>query len=306
MSEYTDQELIEALRRTKDIFGALYPVLVDKDGNVIDGFHRLEADPNWPTVEVDWIKSEIDIEALRLIANLLRRTISSDEKKRAITTLIELTGWNPKRISDSLGIPYRTVIRYIPDEYKREYQREPHSNCATVALTTPDLTPDSEKEPENQKPFFELSLQNTIETPTESTQVEEEEEDYTGLYTEPIEDDKEDPIPLDTITPETPPQPVSAYTPPSKETVEDTIKRFYAQFPTGDENFILSVIQNKHHVTLEEARGFLNDYTGIRPPAIPEIAIPPTPKTAICPLCGSETTEEILQEAYERNKAKEV
>jgi len=41
MSEY-DLKISEKI-------GQLYPVLVDAEGNVIDGFHRLEADPKWRT-----------------------------------------------------------------------------------------------------------------------------------------------------------------------------------------------------------------------------------------------------------------
>lgn len=38
--------------------GPLYPVLVDAYGNVIDGLHRLEADPKWPKKKLEWVKTE--------------------------------------------------------------------------------------------------------------------------------------------------------------------------------------------------------------------------------------------------------
>ena len=114
----SDRELIEVLRRTKELFGPLYPVLVAPDGSVIDGLHRLEADPDWPRVTVDWLTNPVDAKALRIIANVVRREVSAEEKAEALGEVAEMTGWTPKEISETLGIPYRTIMRYMPDEYK--------------------------------------------------------------------------------------------------------------------------------------------------------------------------------------------
>lgn len=134
MSEHSDQELIEILRKTKEKFGPLYPVLQDADGNIIDGKHRIEADPLWPTVTVDWLKSDVDYEALRLISNWIRREVPPFEKRESLAKIAELTGWTPKEVSDNLGISYRTVMLYIPDEYKqRPGAGGPKSRVASLA-----------------------------------------------------------------------------------------------------------------------------------------------------------------------------
>ena len=33
--------------------GRLYPVLRDAEGKLIDGFHRIETDPNWESITLD-------------------------------------------------------------------------------------------------------------------------------------------------------------------------------------------------------------------------------------------------------------
>ena len=114
----SDRELIEVLRRTKELFGPLYPVLVAPDGSVIDGLHRLEADPDWPRVTVDWLTNPVDAKALRIIANVVRREVSAEEKAEALGALIEMTGWKPKELAEALGMSYRWVMKYLPDKYK--------------------------------------------------------------------------------------------------------------------------------------------------------------------------------------------
>jgi len=45
----------------------LYPVLLDRHGNIIDGMHRLKADKNWPKIRLE----NIETEEQRLIARLI-------------------------------------------------------------------------------------------------------------------------------------------------------------------------------------------------------------------------------------------
>ena len=37
-----------SLKKSKDKSGPLYPVIIAKNGRVIDGRHRLKEDPDWP------------------------------------------------------------------------------------------------------------------------------------------------------------------------------------------------------------------------------------------------------------------
>ena len=74
------EELIMGLRFSGERVGQLYPVLLDKHGNVVDGLHRLKADPNWPKIRL----------VARLIANVCRRNVPAEEKSRMLEELGEL------------------------------------------------------------------------------------------------------------------------------------------------------------------------------------------------------------------------
>jgi len=61
---------ISDLRFSSKKVGKLYPILLDNDGNIIDGKHRLAADENWPKVRLEHIKSE----KARLLARALNKS----------------------------------------------------------------------------------------------------------------------------------------------------------------------------------------------------------------------------------------
>lgn len=81
-----------------------------------------------------------------------------------------------------------------------------------------------------------------------------------GVYSEPVELSEPEPLSLTSISPKSESVHVPAYTPPKPEIIEETISRFYAQFPQGKDNFILSVLRSKHGFTPEEARKALEQY----------------------------------------------
>jgi hypothetical protein len=105
------------LKASVEKVGHLYPVLTDSFGNVIDGFHRLEADPDWPKFKVDRVSDPVQLTIARLIANT-RRDVPPEEKKQGLTQLVKMTGWNPKQLAESLGWSERTVYLYLPDDLK--------------------------------------------------------------------------------------------------------------------------------------------------------------------------------------------
>ena len=39
------------LDKSNKVIGQLYPVLRDARGRVIDGFHRIDVDPNWKSID---------------------------------------------------------------------------------------------------------------------------------------------------------------------------------------------------------------------------------------------------------------
>ncbi|MGB9676003.1 MAG: hypothetical protein ACPL0C_02300 [Candidatus Bathyarchaeales archaeon] len=121
-----DEEITSELRLTSKRAGKLYPVLLDKYGNVIDGAHRLTADKNWPKIKLHHIESEKDRLIARLISNVCRRKVSAKEKREILQRLGEIyLGEGVKRgttlaykISEETGMSYRWVMKYLPDNLK--------------------------------------------------------------------------------------------------------------------------------------------------------------------------------------------
>jgi hypothetical protein len=121
-----EDEIDSGLRLSSKRVGRLYPVLLDKHGNVIDGKHRLAADANWPKMRLDHVESEEDRLIARLICNVCRRSVSAEEKSEILQ---ELGGLHVKaglksgaelasKISEETGMSYRWVMKYLPDNFK--------------------------------------------------------------------------------------------------------------------------------------------------------------------------------------------
>lgn len=105
--------------------GHLYPVLMDKHGNVIDGNHRLVADKNWPKLKLDHIKSKKDLVLARLVSNVCRRNVPRTEKTQMLRELGEIhmqegvsPGKIPHVIVEETGMSYRWVMEHLPDDLK--------------------------------------------------------------------------------------------------------------------------------------------------------------------------------------------
>ncbi|MEM2954247.1 MAG: hypothetical protein QXU21_08270 [Candidatus Bathyarchaeia archaeon] len=121
-----DEEITSELRLTSKRVGKLYPVLLDKDGNVIDGSHRLTVDKNWPKIKLPHIKSEKDRLIARLISNVCRRKVPAKEKREILQRLGEIyLEEGVKRgtelaykISEETGMSYRWVMKYLPNNFK--------------------------------------------------------------------------------------------------------------------------------------------------------------------------------------------
>jgi len=113
------------LAKSKKSVHELYPVIKDAHGNVIDGFHRLEADPNWKTETLEQIKTPAQLALARIIANTHRRSISKEERKLQLVTLAEeLVKEGMKRedvipqIVELTTFTDRYIREMLPNEYK--------------------------------------------------------------------------------------------------------------------------------------------------------------------------------------------
>lgn len=135
MSSEELSEEFEGKKSTKSV-GQLYPVLLSKDGDVIDGHHRLEDDPSWRTETLDQIDTEEKLLLARAVSNWQRRTITKEEKTEWINGLARIyqkegfkvygkkVSVHPKneiaaKIMDELGLSRTTVGRFLHPKYKQ-------------------------------------------------------------------------------------------------------------------------------------------------------------------------------------------
>ena len=116
---------ISELKASSERVGKLYPVLLDKRGNIVDGKHRLEVDENWPKVKLEHIETDKQLLIARLIGNVCRRLVSSEEKGEMLGQLGEIylkEGVEPGEIAYKIaaetGMSYRWAMEYLPAEYK--------------------------------------------------------------------------------------------------------------------------------------------------------------------------------------------
>lgn len=153
MSEYD-------LKKSEKI-GQLYPVLVDAKGNVIDGFHRLEADPNWRRERIKEVDTEEKLLVARCVSNWHRRQVSREEKEEWINGLAQIyksqglkvygeTRGSPNqilgRIVETTGLSERVIGNYLSDKFKQEYPEETRESQKPRILASERIEHDLGKE----------------------------------------------------------------------------------------------------------------------------------------------------------------
>lgn len=121
------------LKTSEQGIGQLYPVLVDKNGNVIDGFHRLADNPEWRKEKLEHIDSEEKLLVARAVSNWHRRQVSREEKAEWINGLAEIylkqgykVGENRResneivsKIAEVTGLTSQTVRIYLSKEFRQ-------------------------------------------------------------------------------------------------------------------------------------------------------------------------------------------
>lgn len=127
-----------SLRQSAGRVGKLYPILVDSRGEIIDGTHRFAADPNWPQITLQNIKTEKQKLLIKLIGNVCRRHVPEEEKTQILKRLGEIylsegikEGTLAHIISGDTGMSYRWVMKYLPNRLKkRPGLGGPHKGCS--------------------------------------------------------------------------------------------------------------------------------------------------------------------------------
>ena len=106
------------LAKSSKKLGPLVPILKDKNGNIIDGFHRQNANPDWPTITVESVDSDAKLELARLATNFCRRRLEPSEIQNRLTFLVGKCGMKPEEIAEQTGIHLTTIYRHLPQELK--------------------------------------------------------------------------------------------------------------------------------------------------------------------------------------------
>jgi len=133
-------EKLYDLSKSVEKLGKLCPVLLDKNGHVIDGNHRMKLDPKWPTVTLSNIDTPVKRGLARIASNFCRRTVEPEELTREITMLIGY-GLKPKQISELTGIGERTVYKHMPEHLKDKTKVEAGRAGGSAARVQQDSVP---------------------------------------------------------------------------------------------------------------------------------------------------------------------
>jgi len=115
------------LRKSTEKIGELYPVIVSKSGEIVDGFHRINAKANWRREVREDIDTPEKVLKARLISNKFRRQVTAEEVRGWINDLAEIAftehGIEPGEISgwvaEETGYSRDHVTHYLDSKYKK-------------------------------------------------------------------------------------------------------------------------------------------------------------------------------------------
>lgn len=111
----------EALAADIKVNGVIHPVVIDEDGNILDGHHRYAIDCNAPTRIVEGL-SEEEKQAYTIRANLARRNLSLEQTKAVEKRQREIAKrlresdakrWTQKAVGALLGVSQQTVASWF-------------------------------------------------------------------------------------------------------------------------------------------------------------------------------------------------
>lgn len=131
----------EALAADIAIHGVLHPIVIDEEGNILDGHHRYAIDPNAATVTVEGL-SDDEKRAYTIRANLARRNLSCDQTREVAKTQREIARrlreadakrWTQEAVGALLGVTRQAVSIWFTDASNCESKSPPPD--ARVKLT---------------------------------------------------------------------------------------------------------------------------------------------------------------------------
>lgn len=168
VQEPTDAFNSLSLQKSIRKIGQLYPILVDENGEIIDGNHRAEGNPD---AEKKIIKVKNRYEALMVRGNAhYRRRVPQEETQQLIVEMAkeaEKMGTPRSEIAKQLveDLPFseRYIVSLLPTEYKNQQKveagRTPKlQNCAEIVQQTVN-TPDTKSSPHMEPPARTATVQ---------------------------------------------------------------------------------------------------------------------------------------------------
>lgn len=111
----------EALAADIKANGVLHPVVIDEDGNILDGHHRYAIDRNAPTRVVEGLSDE-EKQAYTIRANLARRNLSLEQTKAVEKRQREIAKklresdakrWTQQAVGALLGVDRTTIAKWF-------------------------------------------------------------------------------------------------------------------------------------------------------------------------------------------------
>jgi len=119
-------DLTDRLRRSAEDIGELYPVLVDEEGNILDGRSRIKANPKWRKTLIEGLDEEKKLK-IKHHANWHRKDFN---RTKALMEIAETTGWRGlKPFAEFLKVSEKTISRYLPEKYKLKHDSS-HKNLS--------------------------------------------------------------------------------------------------------------------------------------------------------------------------------
>ena len=132
------------LRKSTEKIGELYPVIVSKSGEIVDGFHRINAKANWRREVREDLDTPEKVLKARLISNKFRRQVTAEEVRGWINDLAEIAftehGIEPGEISgwvaEETGYSIRRTLFYLDEKYKLSSGPQGPIEIAATAMST--------------------------------------------------------------------------------------------------------------------------------------------------------------------------
>jgi transcriptional regulator with XRE-family HTH domain len=134
----------EALAADIKANGVLHPVVIDEDGNILDGHHRYAIDRNAPTRVVEGLSDE-EKQAYTIRANLARRNLSLEQTKAVEKRQREIAKklreadakrWTQQAVGALLGVARNTVSVWFTTNVSDDNRSKTPKPDARVKLNT--------------------------------------------------------------------------------------------------------------------------------------------------------------------------